>query len=142
MDGIQTVALDCIGPMPTSKNGLPTLCILRCLDLVEHDPDPANPRGIRKSHHIDAVNAVALNLITWTFQHLTLGLSGYYFSTLQSIRRVDVDIFALLRALAYDVGGFCNFSDWPATTTFLVNCGGAFLRWKKSLASLISLSHL
>ena len=47
---------------------------------------------------------------------------------LQSIRRVEVDIFALFHVLAYDVGGFFNFSDWPATTTFLANCGGAFLR--------------
>ncbi|MGR3486341.1 MAG: glycerophosphodiester phosphodiesterase family protein [Paracoccaceae bacterium] len=70
--------------------------------------------------------AAGLGIITWTVERSgPLGSGGgWYYQSIEAATDNDGDVYALIDALAQDVGVIGIFSDWPATTTYYANCLG------------------
>ncbi|MCP1168244.1 glycerophosphodiester phosphodiesterase family protein [Limimaricola litoreus] len=78
------------------------------------------------SAYADEAKAAGLDIITWTLERsgpLASG-GGWYFQSVSDVIDDDGDTYAMLDALAQDVGVKGVFSDWPATVTYYANCMG------------------
>ena len=82
--------------------------------------------GIVPSAYAEEAKAARLEIITWTLERsgpLAEG-GGWYFQSVSEAIDDDGDTYAMLDALAQDVGVTGVFSDWPATVTYYANCVG------------------
>jgi glycerophosphoryl diester phosphodiesterase len=78
------------------------------------------------SAYAEEAEAAGLDIITWTLERsgpLASG-GGWYFQSVEQAIDDDGDTYAMLDALAQDVGVVGVFSDWPATVTYYANCMG------------------
>ncbi len=73
-----------------------------------------------------AAKEAGLQIITWSLERsgdLTDG-GGYYFQSITDAINNSGDTYALVHALAQDVGVIGIFSDWPATVSYYASCMG------------------
>ncbi|EYD70460.1 glycerophosphodiester phosphodiesterase family protein [Limimaricola hongkongensis] len=78
------------------------------------------------SPYAEEAKAAGLKIIAWSLERsgpLAAG-GGWYFQSVSDVIDDDGDTYAMVDALAQDVGVEGIFSDWPATVTYYANCMG------------------
>lgn len=89
--------------------------------LVVNDGGNIKPSKLAKD-----LKETGFDIITWTLErsgHLESG-GGWYYETIEDIKKTDGDMLKYLDVLAQEVGVIGVFSDWPATVTYYANCFG------------------